>query len=121
MPMGKVIVMAGIIVMMGWALREHRVGLVSGVSRVGPPVVEPFVRAEAHYHTFKYDEAVAAYREAIEAGVDEPRRREAHFRMAIALDKSGNRAQSLEAYQLAVKLYPGSDDAGRAGPVMERL
>jgi tetratricopeptide (TPR) repeat protein len=83
--------------------------------------VDPFIKAEALFHTFQYDEAVEAYHVAIARGLPEPRLQEAYFRIAVALDKSHRKREALAAYQEAVRRYPGCDQSSRAYTEIERL
>ena len=83
--------------------------------------LDRFVKAEGYFHTFKYDEAIVCYRQALAKGLSEPRQQEAYFRVPAALDKAGRKQEALDAYREAIKRYPNSEDATRAQAAIEKL
>jgi len=121
MLVGKAIVLLAIIALGTWAVHSHQEEILLRIGWIEERELDPFIRAEGFYHTFQYDQAVTAYRQAIAQNVSEPRRQQAWFRTAIALDKAGRKQESIDAYREAIALYPRSDDAARGQAAIERL
>jgi tetratricopeptide (TPR) repeat protein len=104
-----------------WFYRAYEPEITEKLDGVQRAEVDPFLKAEGLYHTFKYDEAVEMYRVALSRGLAEPRQQEAYFRIAAALDKAHRKREALAAYQEAVRRYPNSEDAARSQSALERL
>jgi tetratricopeptide (TPR) repeat protein len=86
-----------------------------------PPIGDRFAQAEYFYFASHYEEAVKAYREALEEGLSEPRAKSAYFKIGSCLHKSGHYHEAIQAYQDAIRRYPQSEEANYAGGEIERI
>lgn len=91
-----------------WVLASYRAN-----KAVAPPL-DPFGRAEWYYFASEYEDAAAAYQEALRIGLDEPKAKDARFKWARSLHEGGKYHQALSAYDDFIRRYPTSDEANRA-------
>jgi outer membrane protein assembly factor BamD (BamD/ComL family) len=91
-----------------WVLASYR------AQRPVAPPLDPYGRGEWYYLASQYDEAVAAYHDAIRGEMDEAKERDARFKIARSYHQGGRYAQALSAYEDFMRRYPHSDEANRA-------
>ena len=89
-----------------------------GAAQSAPPV-DAFGRGEWFFMKSEHESAVYAYRTALKEGLEEPRAKEALFKIARSLHEGGRYVEAIDAYQKFIRKYPQTDEANRAQGFME--
>jgi TonB family protein len=77
-------------------------------ARIPPKAIEANNRGDAHFDAGRYDDAIAAYQQAINLY---PRYAEAYLNLGDALKELKRYDEAVNAYQEAIKLNPNNGDA----------
>lgn len=79
--------------------------------------------AEAHFHSFQYDKALAEYQKALkqESELSKSDREKAYFGIARSLHKLNQHKEAIQAYELAQKKFPQSREANTAEGEIQRI
>lgn len=80
-------------------------------------------QAEAFFHSFQYDQALAEYQKALENEdeLTQSEREMAYFGVARSLHKLGRHEEAIKAYEHAQELFPQSREANTAEGEIQRI
>ncbi|MCX5662780.1 MAG: tetratricopeptide repeat protein [Planctomycetota bacterium] len=117
-----VVVLAAVI---GGAL--HFAGVIkissSGVEQVQGPAIpgDPFTEADTKFFANKFDEALAAYKQAVEKKPDDERVANAMYRIGKCYEETNHPEDASKAFKEFITKFPKNDNARKAEERIEYL
>lgn len=121
--LGIIVIVLGAILLGGLSyfgvikISEKGIEQTSGPSQPG----DPFTEADTKFFANKFDEALAGYKQAVEAKPDDERVAQSMYRIGKCYEELGKPSEASQAFKDFVAKFPKNDNARKAEERIEYL